>query len=53
MNVKQQRYTNQAEIICSNWEKVIAEAVFKYAGSVYKTSKNEGQLNDAKCLPNM
>ena len=23
-------------IICSNWEKVIAEAVFKYAGSVYK-----------------
>ena len=26
----------QAEIICSNWEKVIAEAVFKYAGSVYK-----------------
>ncbi len=24
-----------ADIICSNWEKVIAEAVFKYAGSVY------------------
>ena len=28
--------TKQAAIICSNWEKVIAEAVFKYAGSVYK-----------------
>ncbi len=27
---------NQAAIICSTWEKVIAEAVFKYAGSVYK-----------------
>jgi hypothetical protein len=25
-----------AEVIGSNWEKVIAEAVFKYAGSVYK-----------------
>lgn len=25
-----------ATTICSNWEKVIAEAVFKYAGSVYK-----------------
>ena len=24
-----------ARVICSNWEKVIAEAVFKYAGSVY------------------
>ena len=24
-----------ARTICSNWEKVIAEAVFKYAGSVY------------------
>ena len=26
----------QVGIICSNWEKVIAEAVFKYAGSVYQ-----------------
>jgi hypothetical protein len=25
----------QAAVICSTWEKVIAEAVFKYAGSVY------------------
>ena len=25
----------KARVICSNWEKVIAEAVFKYAGSVY------------------
>ena len=25
-----------AQVICSNWEQVIAEAVFKYAGSVYK-----------------
>jgi hypothetical protein len=24
------------QVICSNWEDVIAEAVFKYAGSVYK-----------------
>ena len=24
-----------ARVVCSNWEKVIAEAVFKYAGSVY------------------
>ena len=24
------------QIICSNWEDVIAESVFKYAGSVYK-----------------
>ena len=25
-----------SETICSNWERVIAEATFKYAGSVYK-----------------
>ena len=25
-----------AQVICSNWEQVIAESVFKYAGSVYK-----------------
>ena len=25
----------KARVICSNWEKVIAEAVFKYSGSVY------------------
>ncbi len=24
-----------ADVVCSNWEKVIAEAVFKYAGSTY------------------
>ena len=27
----------KARIICSNWEKVIAESVFKYAGSVYSS----------------
>ena len=26
---------SKARVICSNWEKVIAESVFKYAGSVY------------------
>ena len=39
----------QAEIICSNWEKVIAEAVFKYAGSVYKDlEKMKDNAKDAK-----
>ena len=33
----------QARTICMNWEKVIAEAVFKYAGSVYKDIQ---KLND-------
>ena len=28
------------QVICSNWENVIAEAVFKYAGSVYKDLGN-------------
>ena len=38
-----------AEVICSNWEKVIAEAVFKYAGSVYKDlEKMKDNSNDAK-----
>lgn len=31
---------NLAQVICSNWEQVIAEAVFKYAGSVYKDLGN-------------
>ncbi len=34
----------QAAIIAENWEKVIAEAVFKYAGSTYKDIQ---KLNDA------
>ena len=39
----------QAAIICSNWEKVIAEAVFKYAGSVYKDLENmKENTDDAK-----
>ena len=39
----------QAEIICTNWEKVIAEAVFKYAGSVYKDlDKMKDNTSDAK-----
>jgi hypothetical protein len=33
---KRNAIKKNAAIICSNWEKVIAEAVFKYAGSVYK-----------------
>ena len=32
------------DVIASNWEKVIAEAVFKYAGSVYK---DIGKLEEA------
>ena len=32
---KEVNLVNLAGVICSNWEKVIAEAVFKYAGSVY------------------
>ena len=41
----------QAAIICSNWEKVIAEAVFKYAGSVYKDLENmKENTDDAKML---
>ena len=39
----------KAAVICSNWEKVIAEAVFKYAGSVYKDlEKMKDNTNDAK-----
>ena len=39
----------QAAIICSNWEKVIAEAVFKYAGSVYSDLENmKENTDDAK-----
>lgn len=37
----------QVGIICSNWEKVIAEAVFKYAGSVYKDMIALNELMDA------
>ena len=37
-----------ARTICSNWERVIAEAVFKYAGSVYadieKLKTNSGDV---------
>ena len=45
----------QAAIICSNWEKVIAEAVFKYAGSVYSDLENmkENIMLTPKCLVNM
>ena len=39
----------KAAVICSNWEKVIAEAVFKYAGSVYKDlEKMKDNTDDAK-----
>ncbi len=37
-----------AAIICSNWEKVIAEAVFKYAGSVYKDLDKLNTIMEAK-----
>ena len=39
----------KARIICSNWERVIAEAVFKYAGSVYNDlEKLQANPGDAK-----
>ena len=38
----------QANTICSNWEKVIAEAVFKYAGSVYKDLDKLKTILEAK-----
>ena len=38
-----------ARTICSNWERVIAEAVFKYAGSVYDDiEKLKANSGDAK-----
>ena len=38
-----------ARTICSNWERVIAEAVFKYAGSVYADiEKLKANAGDAK-----
>jgi len=40
-----------AEVVESNWEKVLAEATFKYAGSVYadiaKIGEAEGEAKDA------
>jgi hypothetical protein len=43
--VQRSKLVNLAGIIGSNWEKVIAEAVFKYAGSVYgDIEKLEGLL---------
>ena len=41
---------SHARTICMNWEKVIAEAVFKYAGSVYKDIQ---VLNDIMSGGNM
>ncbi len=38
----------KARVICSNWEKVIAEAVFKYAGSVYGDLEKLKGGSDAK-----
>ena len=35
-----------ADVIKSNWEKVLAEAVFKYAGSVYKDLKEMQAIVD-------
>ncbi|PIE25291.1 MAG: DUF4856 domain-containing protein [Neptuniibacter caesariensis] len=36
---QRQKLKGYAKIIADNWEKVIAEAVFKYAGSTYKDLK--------------
>jgi len=33
-----------ADTIRSNWEKVIAEAAFKYAGSVYKNLQERDEI---------
>jgi hypothetical protein len=42
---------NYVQIICSNWEDVIAESVFKYAGSVYKDlSKIEKALDSGSSM---
>ena len=42
-----------ASKICSNWERVIAEAVFKYAGSVYADiEKLKANSGDAKAYRN-
>ena len=38
----------KARVICSNWERVIAEAVFKYAGSVYGDLEKLKSGGDAK-----
>ena len=38
----------KARVICANWEKVIAEAVFKYAGSVYSDLEKLKDGSDAK-----
>ena len=35
-DVQRSQLKSFSETICSNWERVIAEATFKYAGSVYK-----------------
>ena len=43
---------NYASIIEENWEKTIAEAVFKYAGSVYKDLKKIKAAPSAKVLKN-
>ena len=40
-----------ASTICANWEKVIAEAVFKYAGSVYKDLDKLNTIMEAKGDP--
>ena len=37
-----------ADVIGENWEKVLAEAVFKYAGSVYKDMEKLQTILDAK-----
>ena len=45
---KRNSLKKKAGIICSNWEKVIAEAVFKYAGSVYKDLDKLNTIMEAK-----
>lgn len=46
-NMERLQLKGYAEIIEKNWEKVIAEAVFKYAGSTYKDLGKLHQLIEA------
>ena len=46
-NSQREKLISLAAIIESNWEKVLAEAVFKYAGSVYKDIQKLKELMDS------
>lgn len=40
-----------ADVICDNWERVLAEAAFKYAGSVYKDIQKLKTITEANGDP--